>query len=89
MLDSLEGLVRAEAGIVVCVVECMRIWYFQRLASGRSVGMALGLGRCYLIELCTQCSESSPLAPVAFVWLGSCGRRLCYHPTSQSEASTV
>lgn len=53
MLGSLEGAVRVEVGTVVWV-ECLRIWYFPRLASGSCMGVALGPGRCYLTELCTQ-----------------------------------
>lgn len=55
MLGSLELAVRAEVEQWFVWVECLRIWYFPRLASGSCVGVALGPGRCYLTELYANC----------------------------------
>lgn len=58
---------RVEVGPVAWV-ECLRIWYFPRLASGSCVGMALGPGRCYLrLLLRAVCRRPAALATVAFV----------------------
>lgn len=48
----------------------MRIWYFPRLASGSCVGVALGLGRSYLIEVCAQCVCA--IGQMHLLYLGSC-----------------